>query len=70
MIPSASKQAGDLLNAGAAYGFCGGELATIDNNVIAATVCCKQDLSVFIVIEIYFIVIDLQQKRCLLTSGF
>ena len=44
MIPSAQKatsKGSDLLPNGAAYGFCGGELGTIDDNVAAATVCCK-----------------------------
>jgi hypothetical protein len=39
-IPGASKVGGTSL-AIAAYGFCGGELGTIAESVIAATVCCK-----------------------------
>ena len=46
LIPGASKLAtanglADTLNNGAGNGFCGGELATIQANNAAATVCCK-----------------------------
>ena len=45
LIPGATKAAtangGAQTLKGAGNGFCGGELATIDNSAIAATVCCK-----------------------------
>ena len=46
LIPGATKAATDgngnaQTLPGAGVGFCGGELATINNMDIAATVCCK-----------------------------
>ena len=48
MIPGATKKAAGktLLADGGAYGFCGGELATINDNAAAATVCSKCQCSI------------------------
>ena len=49
MIPGATKKSANKadLNNGAAYGFCGGTLATINNNANAATVCSKLFLTIW-----------------------
>ena len=42
MIPGATKAADKAdLNNGAAFGFCGGQLASINANANAATICSK-----------------------------
>ena len=43
MIPSAEKQATPFaaLASGAANGFCGAQLASINANANAATICCE-----------------------------
>ena len=49
MIPGATEKADKAdLNNGGAYGFCGGTLATINNMAIAATVCSKLFLTIFL----------------------
>ena len=40
-IPAATKKGGTTLGVVGAYGFCGGELATIADSVISASVCSK-----------------------------
>ena len=43
MIPGATKAADKAdLAGGAAYGFCGGQLASINANANAATICSKK----------------------------